>query len=74
MIVLKSPREIARMREAGRLVARAIDCAAHLIRPGVATRELDAAIEDVFREAGAEALFKGVRGKVPFPAASWGCR
>jgi methionyl aminopeptidase len=70
VIVLKSPREIARMREAGRLVARAIDRAAHLIRPGVATRELDLAIEDVFREAGAEALFKGVRGKVPFPAAS----
>ncbi|HEV3298803.1 MAG TPA: type I methionyl aminopeptidase [Planctomycetaceae bacterium] len=70
MIVLKSPREIARMREAGRLVARAIDRAARLISPGVATRELDAVIDDFFREAGAEALFKGVRGKVPFPAAS----
>src|ERR1700732_345599 len=58
------------MREAGSLVARAIDRAARLISPGVATRELDAVIDDFFREAGAEALFKGVRGKVPFPAAS----
>jgi methionyl aminopeptidase len=70
VIVLKSPREIARMRDAGQLVARAIERASRLIRPGITTRELDAAIEDVFREAGAEALFKGVPGKVPFPAAS----
>ncbi|HET6326395.1 MAG TPA: type I methionyl aminopeptidase [Planctomycetaceae bacterium] len=70
MIVLKSAREIARMRDAGQVVARAIDRAASLIRPGIATRALDAAIEDVFRDAGAQALFKGVPGKVPFPAAS----
>jgi methionyl aminopeptidase len=70
VIVLKSPREIARMRDAGQVVARAIANAARLIRPGVATRELDAAIEATFQEAGAEALFKGVPGKVPFPAAS----
>ncbi len=70
MIVLKSAREIARMRDAGQVVARAIDRAARLIRPGLATRALDAAIEGVFREAGAQPLFKGVPGKVPFPAAS----
>jgi methionyl aminopeptidase len=70
VIVLKSPREIARMRDAGQVVARALDRAASLIRPGISTRALDAAIEATFREAGAEALFKGVPGKVPFPAAS----
>jgi methionyl aminopeptidase len=70
VIVLKSPREIARMRDAGRVVVRALDRAARLIRPGISTGELDAAIEDVFREVGAEALFKSVPGKVPFPAAS----
>jgi len=58
------------MRDAGRVVAQALARAADLIRPGVATGELDAAIEDVFREAGAEPLFKGVPGRVPFPAAS----
>jgi methionyl aminopeptidase len=70
VIVLKSAREIARMRDAGRIVVRALDRAARLIRPGIATRQLDAAIEEVFQEAGAEALFKSVPGKVPFPAAS----
>jgi len=70
VIVLKSPREIARMRDAGRLVARAIDRASRLIQPGIATRQLDLAIDEFFREAGAEPLFKGVPGKVPFPAAS----
>jgi methionyl aminopeptidase len=70
VIVLKSPREIARMRDAGQVVARAIEQASRLLRPGLATRELDAAIEEIFRQAGAEALFKGVPGKVPFPAAS----
>jgi methionyl aminopeptidase len=70
VIVLKSPREIARMRDAGRVVARAIEGAAALIRPGISTRELDAAIEATFRDVGAEAIFKGVPGKVPYPAAS----
>lgn len=70
MIVLKSPREIARIREAGRLVAQAIERARALIQPGISTRELDAVIESTFGEAGAAALFKGVPGKVPYPAAS----
>jgi methionyl aminopeptidase len=70
VIVLKSPREIALMREAGRLVAQALAEAAKLVQPGVTTREIDAVIEATFEKAGAEALFKGVPGKVPFPAAS----
>jgi methionyl aminopeptidase len=70
VIILKSRREIALMRQAGRVVARAIQAAAARIAPGVATAELDAAVEEVFRHAGALPLFKGVPGKVPFPAAS----
>jgi methionyl aminopeptidase len=70
VIVLKSRREIALMREAGRLVAQALAEAAELVRPGVATREIDGTIEVLFRKAGAEPLFKGVPGKVPFPAVS----
>ena len=58
------------MRDAGRVVARAIEQAARLIQPGVRTRELDAAIEATFAEAGADPLFKGVPGVVPFPAVS----
>jgi methionyl aminopeptidase len=70
VIVLKSGREIALMREAGRLVAEALAEAAKLVQPGVTTREIDAAIEALFQKAGAEPLFKGVPGKVPFPAVS----
>jgi methionyl aminopeptidase len=70
VIVLKSRREIALMREAGRLVAHALGEAAKLLEPGVTTREIDAAIEATFEREGAEPLFKGVPGKVPFPAAS----
>ena len=38
------------------------------MKPGVTTRELDAAVEAFFSEIGATPLFKGVPGKVPFPA------
>jgi methionyl aminopeptidase len=70
VIVLKSRREIALMRAAGQVVAKALAEAAALVEPGVRTRQIDAAIEATFCQAGAEPLFKGVPGKVPFPAAS----
>lgn len=70
MIILKSPREIALMQRAGQVVSRAIAAGAGQIRPGISTREIDGAIEATFADCGATPLFKGVRGKVPFPAAS----
>lgn len=68
MLQLKSPREILLMRKAGLVVWEAHQAAATLIRPGVTTLELDAAIEQVFLRHRAAPLFKGVPGKVPFPA------
>ena len=68
MHTLRSPREISLMRKAGLVVWEAHQIAARLIRPGVTTAEIDQAIEDLFRERGAVPLFKGVPGKVPFPA------
>ena len=68
MHILRSTREIAQMRKAGLLVWRAHQIAAALVRPGVTTREIDAAVETFFHEQGAIPLFKGVPGKVPFPA------
>lgn len=56
------------MRGAGELVAEAHHRVRELIRPGVTTQELDAAVEKLFVDAGATPLFKGVPGKVPFPA------
>ena len=56
------------MREAGRLVAKAHRQIRTMCVPGVKTREIDAAVEKMFEEHGAIPLFKGVPGKVPFPA------
>lgn len=68
MITLRSEREINKMAEAGRLVREAHRRVASLVRPGITTAELDAAVEELFHEAGAIPLFKGVPGTVPFPA------
>jgi len=56
------------MRRAGLLVWQAHQLVASMIRPGITTGELDAAVEGFFRQRGAVPLFKGVPGKVPFPA------
>ena len=72
VIKLKSPREIGLMREAGRVVAQALDRVRKLAVPGVTTADLDAAVAAIFREHGAIPLFRGypcsVKGKPPFPA------
>lgn len=66
--ILRSSREITQMRKAGLLVWRAHQVAKALVRPGITTGEIDAAVEEFFDEQGAIPLFKGVPGKVPFPA------
>ncbi len=72
VIKLKSPREIALMRDAGRVVARALAEVRRLAVPGATTADFDAAVSAVFREHGAIPLFKNypnsVKGKPPFPA------
>lgn len=68
--VLRSKREIRLMRQAGLLVWYAHQKAAQVLRAGVATSEIDAAVHQVFKDAGAEALFLGYPGETPFPAAT----
>jgi methionyl aminopeptidase len=67
-IVIKSPQEIATLREAGCINARALEAVRQLIRPGVTTAELDAAAEEVIRKHGAVPTFKGYPGPYPYPA------
>ncbi len=67
-IVIKSPQEIATLREAGRINACALETVRLLIRPGVTTAELDAAAEEVIRKHGAVPTFKGYPGPYPYPA------
>jgi methionyl aminopeptidase len=68
MQILRSPREIAMMRKAGLLVWHAHRVAESVLRPGVTTAEIDAAVEEFFAKHNATPLFKGVPGRVPFPA------
>jgi methionyl aminopeptidase len=56
------------MRKAGLLVWQAHQMTAGMVRPGVTTGEIDAAVEKLFVERKAIPLFKGVPGKIPFPA------
>src|SRR5437763_5479809 len=65
---LKSARELALMREAGKLVARALKICRDLARPGVRTIEIDQAVEKFYAQNGAIPLFKGYPGRTPFPA------
>jgi methionyl aminopeptidase len=65
---LKSPRELALMREAGKLVARALRICRDLAKPGTKTIEIDQAVEAFYTKYLAVPLFKGYPGKVPFPA------
>jgi methionyl aminopeptidase len=64
-VVLKSPAEIAIMREAGRIAALALREAAAAAEPGVSTAELDAIAEEGIRSRGGIPSFKGLYG---FPA------
>lgn len=65
MIELKTPEEIGRMRRAGRVVAKLLAMLAGRIAPGVATKALDEAAEELIRREGAQTAFRGYRG---FPA------
>lgn len=67
-VVIKSPDEIAIMREAGRINALALEAVRQAIRPGVTTEELDAIAEEVIRKHGGRPAFKGYPGPYPYPA------
>ena len=65
MIVRRSAAELAIMREAGRVTARALRAAGEAVRPGATTKDLDDVAAAVIAEAGAKAAFLGYNG---FPA------
>lgn len=71
-ITLRSRREIELMRNAGAVVAKVLSKLQEMAEPGISTAELDAVALDMAKQAGADALFKGVRSphaKNPFPGA-----
>lgn len=61
-IEIKTPGQIALMREAGLVVARMLSAVAAAAEPGISTAELDAIAEREMRAAGARSSFKGYHG------------
>lgn len=71
-ITLRSRREIELMRKAGALVADVLLKLKEIAEPGMTTASLDSVALQMTADAGAEALFKGVRNpsaRIPFPGA-----
>jgi methionyl aminopeptidase len=64
-IEVKTPAELAMMREAGLVTRAALHAAAAAVAPGISTAELDAIAEREILAAGAVSSFKGYHG---FPA------
>ncbi|MDQ6835454.1 MAG: type I methionyl aminopeptidase [Actinomycetota bacterium] len=62
MIIKKSSDQIERMAAAGAILVRTMNLLAGKVRPGVTTKELDAAAEKFIRSQDAEPAFKGYRG------------
>ena len=76
-ITLKTPQQIALLRDAGRIVAETYEELAPYVVPGVTTAELDRIAEAAIRKRGALPMYKGYgaltdkRGRMvrpPFPA------
>ena len=59
MIIVKSPREIELMKEAGRLVAKVFEAVEPHIKPGVSTYELNKIAEEVIYAGGGSCPCKG---------------
>jgi methionyl aminopeptidase len=61
-IQIKTPGQIAAMREAGLVVSRTLDVLTAAVEPGITTADLDAIAEREIRAAGAVPSFKGYHG------------
>jgi len=62
MTVIKSPQEVAIMRQAGKIVAKTLKRLAEEIKPGIKTSHLDSVAASELKKYGAKASFKGYRG------------
>lgn len=65
MIIIRSPKEIDALRDAGKIVAETHEVLKEAIKIGISTRELDEMAEKNIRKHGATPSFKGYHG---FPA------
>ena len=70
MVTIKTPQEIALMREGGKLLASAVKKIASEVRPGVAIADLDKMAREIMEQGGGKPAFLGYRqsGTPPFPS------
>ena len=64
-IIIKSPDEIAIMRQAGKVLAKVLQVLTESVRSGISTKELDEICAEEIAKHGVKPSFKGYRG---FPA------
>lgn len=62
MIIIKTPKEIELMREAGRITAGARSIGRQMTRPGISTKDIDREVEKFIRKSGAKPSFLGYGG------------
>lgn len=62
MVVLKTSRELSKMREAGRISANALKLAGQAVEPGVSTLEIDRVVRKYIEGQGAKPSFLGYGG------------
>lgn len=65
MITLKTSRELALMRDSGRLLGQVLARLEAMVVPGVTTAQIEAEADRMIKEAGAIATFRGQPGLVP---------
>ncbi|MGD0090830.1 MAG: type I methionyl aminopeptidase [Planctomycetota bacterium] len=68
--ILYSPRQIALIREAGRIVAQALERIREAVKPGATTRQIERMTAEYLVACGGRSPFLGYQfpGKAPFPA------
>ena len=64
-VSIKSEKELARMREAGKILSEVHDCLADIIVPGITTKELDRRAFEIIHAHGCTPSFLNYNG---FPA------
>lgn len=67
MVILKTSRELSKMRDAGRIAARALKLAGEAVEPGITTFEIDEIVRKYIASEGATPSFLGYGG---FPASA----
>src|SRR4029077_3422349 len=62
MVTLKTADQIAKMREAGKIVAGMLAATRDVVKPGITTAELDRIAAEILARAGATSSFLGYFG------------